>query len=109
MQKLFSDIYGLKSIGDILVEDGTISKSQLDTAIKLRESGQMSAGALFDEGMISPEEMEIALELQLAEIIVALGYADEQQIFGTLRIGVVKDGEVCFPDSLLYDLEGYIS
>jgi len=77
------------TIGDILIERGLISKSQLDMALKVQEPGRKSAESIALIGLISSDELAIIFEWQLGETIVGLGYADEKSVFGALRIGVV--------------------
>jgi len=77
-----------RTIGEILVERGMISRKQLNMAIKIQEPGRKSGEALVELGIISPDEFEAILELQLAEILVGLGYADEEDIFGSSRTSV---------------------
>jgi len=84
---------GRKTIGEIVVERGIISRDQLNMAVKVQESARKSGEALVDLGVISPDEFESALELLLAEILVGLGYADERTIFGSSRISVVVDSQ----------------
>jgi hypothetical protein len=59
-------------------------------AKKLQEPARESGRALVDDGIISSDDMDISLGWQLAETIVGLGYVGEQDVFGSLRINVVK-------------------
>ena len=79
-----------KKMEEILLERGVISKNQLNMAMKIQEPGRKSAEELVNLGIITSDEMEMVLELQLAEILVGLGYADERSVFGSLRISVVR-------------------
>ncbi len=77
-------------IGEILILRGLITRSQLNMAKKLQEPARESGSALVDDGIISSEDLDISLGWQLAETIVGLGYAGERDVFGSLRISVVK-------------------
>ena len=79
------------TIGEILIENGMISRGQLCLALKMQESARMSGEALVNLGIISQGDLEITLEILLAELLVGLGYADEKAVFGSLRTGVVTD------------------
>jgi hypothetical protein len=83
-----------KNIGEVLVECGVISRSQLDMAMKLLEPGRKTGEELLGIGIISSDELEAALELLLAEILVGMGYADEIDIFGSSRTRVVLDDQL---------------
>ena len=77
-------------IGEILISRGLISRDQLNMAKRLQEPARESGNALVADGIISPDELDIALGWQLAEAIVGLGYAGERDVFGSLRINVVN-------------------
>ena len=77
-------------IGEILIARGRITRSQLNMARKFQETARRSGETLVADGIISPEDLDIALGWQLAETIVGLGYATEKQVFGSLRIGVAE-------------------
>ncbi len=77
-------------IGEILVARGRITRSQLSMAKKLQETACITGEMLVADELISSEDLDIALGWQLAETIVGLGYADEREVFGSLRISVVK-------------------
>ncbi len=55
-----------RTMSEILVENGFISRAQLDAATKLQKSGRKPG--------------EVAFDLQLAEALVGLGYVDENDI-----------------------------
>jgi len=78
-------------IGEILVARGHITRSQLNMAIRLQETARSSGEMLVADGTISSKEFDIALGWQLAEVIVGLGYAEEREVFGSLRMGVAKE------------------
>ena len=67
-------------IGEILVEDGIITREQLNMALKFQESARESGQTLVDSDVISAPMLELMLEVQLVEILVDLGYADENEI-----------------------------
>ena len=69
-------------VGEILVQQGTISRSQLVMVMSIMEPARKSGEALLDAGIVSEDEFEAALDLLLADIVVGLGYADEKEIFG---------------------------
>ena len=77
-------------IGEILISRGLVSREQLNMTKKLHEPARESGNALVADGIISSEELDIALGWQLAETIVGLGYASERDVFGSLRINVIK-------------------
>jgi len=81
---------GKKTIVDIMLEHGMISRSQLDMVMKLQGSGRKLGEALIALGVISPDEFDKAVELQLIEMLVDLGYADPQDIFHcyALQLGI---------------------
>ena len=83
----------MKTVGEILVERGMISRGQLNLATKIQEPGRKSGEALVDLGVMSSSEFEVVLDLMLAEILVGLGYANERDIFGSSRISVIMDSE----------------
>ena len=83
-----------KTIGEVLVECGVISRNQLNMAMKLLEPGRKSGEELVEIGVISSDELEVALELVLAEILVGMGYADEIDVFGSSRIKVSVDDQL---------------
>jgi hypothetical protein len=72
-------------IGEILVEDGVITREQLNMALKFQESARESGQTLVDSDVISAPMLELMLEVQLVEVIVDLGYADENEIYGPSR------------------------
>ena len=78
-----------ETVGDILLERGLISRSQLDMALKIQEPGKKSAEFLAVLGIITSDELAVIIEWQLGETIVGMGYADERSVFGALRIGVI--------------------
>ena len=80
------------TVGNILLERGQISRSQLDMALKVQEPGRKSAEFLEATGIITRDELAVILEWQLGETIVGMGYADERSVFGELRIGVAPLG-----------------
>lgn len=69
-----------KILGEILVEHGVISRSQLKAAMKLQESERRLGDALIQRKVVSRSELKAALDLQLEEILVDLGYADQEDI-----------------------------
>lgn len=79
------------ALGEILIEDGVITRSQFKTAMKIQEPARITGEELVNLGVISSLEFEMALELQFAELLVGLGYVDENQMFGTLRVKVDLD------------------
>ena len=95
------------TIGMMLLKEGTISRSQLSTAMMLRESARKSGETLVELGVISPTEFAVALEFMMAEILVGLGYAEEQRVFGSMRIQsameiqTFSDTEFCIDEDLL--------
>ena len=78
-----------KSIGETLVENGLISRTQLDTAMKLQESQRKPGEEPVIPEAASSEEFGMAMDLQLAETILGLGYVDEKDILFcyALRLG----------------------
>jgi hypothetical protein len=98
--------FEMKTLGEILVERGIVTRDQLNMAMRLQEPGRKSGEALVDLGIISPGEFEVTLDLLLAEILVGLGYADERAIFGSSRIGVLMDSETSSPMDL-FSNEGF--
>ncbi len=78
-------------IGDILIARGAITRSQLNMAMKFHEPARTMGKALVAEGVISPDDLDMALGWLLAEVIVGLGYAGEREVFGSLRIGVASE------------------
>ena len=83
-----------KTIGEVLVECGVISRSQLNMAMKLLEPGRKSGEELVEIGVISSDELEVALELVLAEILVGMGYVNEIDVFGSSRTKVAIDDQL---------------
>jgi len=79
-----------KTIVEVMLEHGIISRSQLDMVMDLQKSGQKLGEALVALGVISPDEFDKALELQLLEMLVDLGYADAVDIFFcyALQLGI---------------------
>ena len=71
-------------------------------AKKLQEPARDSGSMLVADGIISSEELDIAIGWQLAETIVGLGYAGERDVFGSMRISVVK----CNTNSIASSSEG---
>jgi len=65
------------SLGEILIEDGIISRGQLNIALKIQAPARTTGSELVRLGVISACELYIALEALLAKILIALGYADE--------------------------------
>ena len=84
------DISKHTMIGEILIARGHITRSQLNMAQRLQETARRSGATLVADGIISSKEFDIALGWQLAETIVGLGYAEEREVFGSLRISVAK-------------------
>ncbi len=85
------DLFKHRMIGEILIARGRITRSQLNMARKFQEPAQESGEALVADGIISSEDLDVALGWQLAETIVGLGYATEREVFGSLRIGVATE------------------
>ena len=79
-----------KTIGDILLGRGMLSKSQLNMAMKVQEPARKSGEELVEIGILLPDELEVALDLQLADILVGMGYVDEKVLFGSSRTIVVS-------------------
>ena len=97
-------IENMTPIGDILIEDGTISRDQLGMALAIQEPARKSGQELVDTGVISKGMFQLMLEVLLTDILMDLGYASEEEIFGPLGSGMLLDGEQS--DSLdLYDDE----
>ena len=69
-----------RSLGELLVDYNVISKSQLDEVMKLLKSGREQGELFITSEIISLDELETALELQLAETLISLGYAEEEDI-----------------------------
>lgn len=90
-RRSFMDLSKHTMIGEIMIARGHITRSQLNMAKKFQETAQRSGEALAADGIISPEDLDVALGWQLAETIVGFGYAGEKEVFGSLRIGVAKE------------------
>ena len=80
-----------RNIGHVLLERGEISIGQLNMAMKVHETARKSGEELLELGIISSHELGVFLDLQLAEILVGMGYVDEQKVFGSLRIVMVQE------------------
>lgn len=78
-------------IGEILIARGAITKNQLKMAQKFQEPARKLGESLVDDGLVSPNSLDVALGWQLAETIVGLGYASEKEVFGSLRISVAPE------------------
>ena len=89
-------IEAMTPIGEILIEDGVISRDQLNMALTIQEPARKSGQVIVDSGAMSKGMFQLMLEVQLVEILVDLGYASEEEIYGPLRAGM-------FPDSQLRD------
>jgi CheY-like chemotaxis protein len=79
-----------KTIAEILLERGIVTRTQLNMAMRFQGTGRRLGEELAALGIISGDEFETALELQLAEMLVDLGYADEEDIFScyALQLGI---------------------
>ena len=78
-------------MGQILLDRGMISRSQLEMARSIQESARRSGEASVRNGAVSRTELDMTLDLLLAEILVGLGYIDERDVFGQSRILVLRD------------------
>jgi len=79
-----------RPLGELLLDYKMISRSQLDTAMKLLQSGREQGELFITSEIISLDELETALELQLAETLITLGYVKERDILfcHALRLGL---------------------
>ena len=69
-----------KTIGEVLVERGLISREQLNTAMKLQESEKQPGDEPAIPSTAPANEFGTTLDLQLAETLVGLGYVHEKDI-----------------------------
>ena len=85
---------GSTSLGEILLENGEITESQLEEALKQqdRKVGEI----LVEEGVVSPDEVESALKEQktVGEILVDKGGVTESQLEEALKQQGRKVGEI---------------
>ncbi len=78
-------------LGEILVEDGIISRDQLNIALKIQAPARITGRKFVKLGVVSACELYIALEALLANILMDLGYADERGLFGINPIAMNSD------------------
>lgn len=83
------------SLGEILIEDGIISRGQLNIALKIQAPARITGSELVRLGVISACELYVALEALLANILMALGYADERELFDIHPIKMTPDYPEC--------------
>ena len=67
-------------IGEILVEDGSVSSDQLKMALRILEPARESGQQLVKAGLLPKETLALMLEVQLLDILTGLGYVDEEGI-----------------------------
>ncbi|MBD3182527.1 hypothetical protein GF312_09560 [Candidatus Poribacteria bacterium] len=86
------EIFRNSPLGESLVEDGIITRNQLNIAMMIQDASRKSGEAIVKSGKLSAAEFKITMEAQLADIIMGLGYASEEDIFGTPILNVsMKD------------------
>ena len=79
------------ALGEILVEEGIISRDQLNIALKIQAPALVTGRELVKLGVVSACELYIALEALLANILIDLGYADERGLFDIHPITINSD------------------